>query len=338
MTRVDAEGAASRPERAAPATQGPRTDEALLARARDLAPMFVGRRADHAARDAAHRLRAAGLPADDAGREARLFVQAALDVMRPKQDVRLAPETVLDPAAGVELARCVEARRARRPVAYIVGRRAFWRFAFAVDEGVLIPRPETEHLVEALLAAVDQEPAGRAGAWRALDLGVGSGAILLSLLAELPQAWGVGVDRSMNALRVAAINRAGLDADIPGVASRCALICGDWATSLTPKQPFDVIACNPPYIATATLTKLQAEVRDHEPRLALDGGASGLDAYQRLAPELVRLLRPGGTAALEVGVGQSEAVAALCRAAGADVTSVVRDLSGVDRALVVRRP
>ncbi len=302
-----------------------------------LARLFVGRRADAAARLAAERLRAGGLPAEEAGREARLFMHAVLARMEAPADLRVAPETTLDPSTAIELARWVCARVAGRPTAYILGRRAFWRFTFAVDEGVLIPRPETEHVVEALLAAVDATPGGRGRAWRVLDLGVGSGAILLSLLAEAPGAWGVGVDRSMDALRVAAANRARLDAAHPGVAARCAFLCGDWTQSLSAARPFDLIACNPPYIASAALTKLQAEVRDHEPRLALDGGPDGLDAYRRLASAVLGLLGPGGVAAFEVGAGQAQAVAALCEEAGGDVSARMRDLAGHERTVVVRR-
>ena len=189
-----------------------------------------------------------------------------------------------------------------------------------VAPGVLTPRPDTETILDVVLAAFPPERA-----FTVLDLGVGSGAILLAILAERRAARGLGVDASEEALAVARENAANL-----GLAGRAALLRGDWTAGLSPES-FDLVVANPPYIPTGEIEALAPEVRDHEPRLALDGGPDGLAAYRRLAPEILAVLKPGGRFAVEIGPAQAGAVSALMAAAGATLISVHKDLAGRDR-------
>jgi release factor glutamine methyltransferase len=189
-----------------------------------------------------------------------------------------------------------------------------------VTPDVLTPRPDTETILDQVLADV---PENRR--FTVLDLGVGSGAILLAILAERPFARGLGVDVSEEALAVARENAANL-----GLEARCALLRGDWARLLDDAS-FDLVVSNPPYIPSADIAALDPEVRDHEPRLALDGGPDGLGAYRELAPQILRVLRPGGRFAVEIGPDQREAVEALFRSAGAEDLTCRRDLSGRER-------
>lgn len=277
-------------------------------------------RADALRRAAAKRLAAAG--ADEADLDARLLLQRATGWDRATLAAR-GDEALSDDIAA-RFDALVARRQAREPLSYILGARGFWSLELAVTRDVLTPRPETELVVEALLA-------GAPAPERVLDLGTGSGAILLALLVERPGAWGVGIDASRAALKVAQAN-----AVASGVAARVAFVCGDWDASLD--GAFDLVACNPPYVATAELAALAPEVRDFEPRQALDGGADGLDAYRRLAPGVARLLRPGGLAAFEIGWEQGDAVASLL-AAQPDIKDVEvrRDLSERDRVVTARR-
>jgi release factor glutamine methyltransferase len=189
-----------------------------------------------------------------------------------------------------------------------------------VTPDVLTPRPDTETVVETALAGFPEH-----AAWTVLDLGVGSGAILLAILAERPAARGLGVDVSEEALAVARDNAAGL-----GLAGRTALLRGDWAEGLADSS-FDLVVSNPPYIASDVLAELEPEVRDYEPRVALEGGADGLDHYRRLAPEILRVLKPGGRFVVEIGHDQRAAVEALFQQAGAADLRAVRDLGDRDR-------
>lgn len=213
------------------------------------------------------------------------------------------------------------ARRLRHePVAYIVGRRDFWTIELEVGPGVLIPRPDSETLIE---AAVDHF-AGRAPA-TVLDLGTGPGTLLLAALAQWPGAEGLGVDASAEALGYARRN-----ADRLGVGARTTLRQGNWAAGIDAR--FDLVLCNPPYIAIDD--PLPAEVRDHEPAGALFAGAEGLDDYRLIAGQLPALIAPGGVACVEIGAIQAAAVSALFRARGLNV-AVRRDLGARDRCLVV---
>ncbi|HSA80267.1 MAG TPA: peptide chain release factor N(5)-glutamine methyltransferase [Geminicoccaceae bacterium] len=226
--------------------------------------------------------------------------------------------------AGLEAMVC--RRLAREPIAYILGEKEFWSLTFRVGPAVLVPRPETETVVEAALAQVSD----RRAPLRILDLGTGSGCLLLALLSELPNATGLGIDVSAEALALAKVNAIRL-----GLAGRTELRAGDWGSEIEP--PFDLIVSNPPYISTAEWPNLQPEVRDFEPSAALLAGPDGLDAYRALAPDCARLLAPDGCVALEIGQGQGDAVARITRRDGLEVVERRRDLTGIERCLVARR-
>ena len=229
------------------------------------------------------------------------------------------PELGIDAAAF----RVMLARRAgREPLAYIVGWQEFWSLRFAVSPATLIPRADSETLIEAALAA---RPAG---VGRVLDLGTGTGCLLLAALSEFGDAWGVGVDRDPAAAALAHRNAVSL-----GLAGRCGMIAGDWAGALQGR--FDLVLSNPPYIESEVVPGLMPEVSRFEPMRALDGGADGLVAYRAIIGQLPRLLAPGGLAVLELGLGQAEAVRALAEAAGYGRVEARRDLSGIERALVI---
>jgi release factor glutamine methyltransferase len=222
----------------------------------------------------------------------------------------------------------LERRVRREPFAHIVQRREFWSLEFKVTPATLVPRPDSETLVDAALAW-----SRTAGAVRnILDLGTGSGCLLLSVLTELESAVGVGVDVSADAIAVAAANAGAL-----GLSDRVRFICDDWARISMAGDIFDLIIANPPYIPTAEIENLMAEVRNFEPRSALDGGSDGLDAYRRLAPLIESLLAPGGAAFLEIGPGQSEPIADLMAAHGLHTIATKLDLGGHLRVLAFAR-
>lgn len=214
----------------------------------------------------------------------------------------------------------VARRLAGEPVAYIIGRRAFWKIELEVGPGVLIPRPESETLIEAAVTRF-----GAVGPKRILDLGTGPGTLLLAALAQWPGATGLGIDRSEQALAIAQAN-----ADRLGLAARAVLRAGDWVQGLD--ERFDLILCNPPYVEAGAA--LARDILDFEPHEALFAGLEGLDQYRRLAPEIPRLLSPGGIACFEIGAGQEQAVSALFEAQGLSV-SCRNDLAGHARCLVL---
>lgn len=252
--------------------------------------------------------------------EARLLLAHAAGV---SADRLLA---TLDEAADWPAYAALVARRAsREPAALILGRREFWSLSFEVSADTLIPRPDSESVVEAALACAPDP----AAAPRVLDLGTGTGCLLLSVLSERPNAWGVGADLCPGAAALAARNARSL-----GLAGRACFVCGDWAEPLN--ATFDVVLCNPPYIESAEIPGLMPEVARFEPASALDGGPDGLAAYRRVVPMLGRLLAPGGAAILEVGAGQAEAVMRLGREEGHGAEARP-DLAGVPRAVVLRR-
>lgn len=220
----------------------------------------------------------------------------------------------------------VRRRAGGAPVAYLTGVREFWSIPLAVSPDVLIPRPETELLIECVLASC--RPA--VSPLRILDLGTGSGALAIALARELPAADVVAVDVSPAAAAVAAAN-----AQRAGVAERVAVVVGSWTSPLDAAARFDVIVSNPPYVPTAEMATLAAEVRA-EPTLALDGGADGLAAYRALVPEAMARLAPGGRVLVEVGAGQAEAVAAILVAAGLEGVAWHADLAGVPRVVAGR--
>lgn len=269
-------------------------------------------------RDLVRRLAAAGI--EEAGIEARHMLA---HVLAP---ATLA-EALADPAlvswqCTAELADMAWERLQRRPLSQVLGSQPFWTLDLVVTADVLTPRADTETLVEAVLSRCTRPEA------RVLDLGTGSGAILLALLSERPGWSGLGVDLSDSALAVARGN-----AERTGLANRTAFTSGRWSAGLD-TDAFDIVVSNPPYIVSDVLAGLEPEVRDHEPALALDGGADGLDAYREIFGDVARILKQGGLLGLEIGYDQGASVTALAREAGlADVT-LVRDLAGQDRVVV----
>jgi release factor glutamine methyltransferase len=250
--------------------------------------------------------------------DARLLVEAAADAARI--DLISDPHRPLTEPQAARLADYLARRERREPVARILGRKGFWKIMLRVGPEVLTPRPDTEAVLDVVLAAF-----GEQRRFQVLDLGVGSGAILLAILAERPLATGLGIDVSEDALAVARDNAAAL-----GLDGRTALLRGDWTEGLA-SESFDLVVSNPPYIPTAVIETLEPEVREHEPRLALDGGEDGLDCYRRLAPEILRVLRPGGAFAVEIGHDQSKPVETLFLEAGAEAVRTAADLAGRDR-------
>jgi release factor glutamine methyltransferase len=264
-------------------------------------------------RRATDTLRAAGI--DNPRFEARLLLAHILgctpsDLLRDAANMR--------DAAGFEplLAR----RAAHEPMAYILGHQPFWSLDFQVSPATLIPRADSEALVEAALTL--PHPA------QVLDLGTGTGCLLLSVLHERPAAFGIGVDLNPAAAALARHN-----AEALGLTSRAAFLCGDWATACI--GAFELVLSNPPYIDTPAIASLMPEVAEHEPVTALDGGPDGLAAYRIIISSLPGLLAPNGSAVLELGIGQAEPVAALGRAEGFSVT-LRDDLSGIPRAIILR--
>jgi release factor glutamine methyltransferase len=239
---------------------------------------------------------------------------------------RIEARWLIEAAGGDEalLARLVERRLAREPVDRIIGSRGFWTLDLVVTPDVLSPRADSETLIR---AALDHLP--KAQVRSVLDLGTGSGALLLAMLAECPEAQGVGVDLSPAALAVAKQN-----AKRTGLSERCRFIEGSFAAAQG--QRFDRVLSNPPYIPTGDIAALDPEVRAHDPHLALNGGVDGLAAYRGIVPLLQGLLTEDGVAILEIGVGQAVDVVALGAAAGLSLVEVRADYGGIERAVVLK--
>ncbi len=273
--------------------------------------------------DATGRLRAAGV--ETPALDAELLMAAAAGVTRG----RLHAATIaVDDGLRERYGALIEMRAARMPLAYIVGQREFYSLEFEVTPEVLIPRPETESVVEAALIFLEQRPAARV-----IDLGTGSGAIAIALAANAPRVKIVASDVAAEALALAARNAAR-----NRVASRVEFRRADCWTVIDGGAPlgrFDLIVANPPYICTSEIAALAPEIRDFEPRMALDGGADGLDFYRRIAAGARDHLEPGGALMVEVGNGQAGAVAAIFRAAELGEISVVHDLAGIERVVRV---
>lgn len=239
-----------------------------------------------------------------------------------------ATQQLSDPAAS-DIERSAARRLSGEPVARIVGQKEFWSLPLAVTPAVLVPRPETETVVELALALLDQD-GERTRALRIADLGTGSGAILLAFLSELPNAQGIGTDIDASALGVARVNARQL-----GLGGRAEFVVSDYATAL--EGPFDLVVSNPPYVASADITTLAREVRDHDPRHALDGGADGLAAYRAIAADAPRLLGSAGHLVVEIGAGQERQVSELFAAAGLAIAGSRHDLSGMARAIAAKQ-
>lgn len=243
-----------------------------------------------------------------------------------RADILTHPRRALDDSQTEALDALLARREKREPVSHILGAKGFWKIMLRVTPAVLAPRPDTETILDVVLPFFQETES-----FSVLDLGVGSGAILLAILAERPAARGLGVDASDEALAVARENAANL-----GLAGRAVFLHTDWTAGLDNDQ-FDLVVSNPPYIRRGDIASLPPEVRNHEPRMALDGGRDGLDAFRALAPQIMRVLKPGGHFAVEFGLGQRDAVRALFAQAGAEDLTVTRDLADRDRVLSGRK-
>lgn len=258
------------------------------------------------------------LPGDSARLDAELLLAHVLGEGRLAM---LASREAVSETDAVRFERLLARRRTREPVAHIVGEREFWSLPFRVSRDVLVPRPDSETLVSEALAHFRGKPPETV-----LDLGTGSGALLLAVLSEWPGATGLGIDLSEPALRVARDNAGRL-----GLAGRAEFRVGDWVEGLSGR--FGLILCNPPYIEDGA--ELMPDVALFEPAPALFGGVDGLDPYRRLFPQLRRLLAPGGVAIFEFGVGQEGALTEMAAATGLSA-ALANDLSGRPRAIMLR--
>ena len=265
---------------------------------------------------------------DTAELDARILVRTAIGLDLTGLITSAARPVTSDEATRLE--DFTRRRLAGEPVARILGAREFWGLPLQLSAATLVPRPDTETVVELALEMLRAEP-DPTHRLRIADIGTGSGAILLALLSELPDAFGVGTDVSVAALRTASRNAARL-----GFASRAAFVACDYAAALS--EPFDLIASNPPYIRSADIARLATEVRDHDPIVALDGGADGLDAYRQLIPQAARRLAQGGVLVVEAGQGQSGDIGELMTAAGLTQQRPPKaDLAGISRAVAGRK-
>lgn len=272
-------------------------------------------------------LKAAGIEAP--AREARLLLGITAQIT-PTIMIGF-PERSVDLAAAEKYRAFLARRVAREPISHLLGVREFWSRPFIVSRDVLDPRPDSEALIQAVL----DELHDRHRDYRVLDLGTGSGCLLLTLLAELPAARGWAVDLSPAAMNIAERNAASL-----GLTARVAWREGAWDAALASDDPakFDIIVSNPPYIRSGDIAGLEPEVARYEPQLALDGGADGLDAYRALAPIIARRLVLGGVAALEIGLGQGGSVRQLMLAEGLEDAGSAMDLAQRERCLLFRVP
>lgn len=261
-------------------------------------------------------LRAAGI--ESAGLEARLLLEASLDTRN------LDPDGLLDVGVAKVLAGLLCRRLVGEPLWRIMGEREFWGLTFRLSPATLEPRPDSETIVEAALERLGPR---RDEALSILDLGTGTGCLLVALLSECRQASGLGVDLSEEACRTAAGN-----AELNGVGARASFRQGHWTEGL--RGPFDLIVSNPPYIPSAEIATLSVEVREHDPRLALDGGPDGLAPYRIFAQRLPALLAPGGFIVFEIGAGQKPDIVSIMAAGGLELVASRRDLGGHERALI----
>lgn len=267
-------------------------------------------------------LRDAGV--ENPRREARLLLQHALG---------LTPEAMLafsarECVAAEPFLSWVGRRAQHEPFAYITGSKGFWSLDLSVSPASLVPRGDTETLIAALM---EQYP-DRNAPLSFLDLGTGTGCIVLAALTEYPKAWGIGVDINAAASRLAQEN-----ARRCNMATRALIMAGQWTEALSPHARFDVVFSNPPYIPTTDLDGLMDEVRLHEPVRALDGGSDGLEAYRHLCARLPLLLRHNGVGIFEFGIGQEPALRDIAAQNGLEVVQVMPDLAGIARCIVLRQ-
>jgi len=253
-----------------------------------------------------------------AGLDARLLIEGSIATENPE------PDMILPPEALARLGAFARRRQAGEPVWRILGEREFWSLRFQLSPATLEPRPDSETIVEAGLAELKDR---RKEPLSLLDLGTGTGCLLIALLSELPRAKGLGIDLSQEACGTAAGN-----ATLNGVAGRARFQQGSWTEGLA--GPFDLIVSNPPYIPSGEIAGLSVEVREHDPILALDGGADGLGPYRIFARTLPALLAPGGIIVFEIGAGQGPDVVALMRTGGLEFRGSRNDLGGHERALI----
>lgn len=282
---------------------------------------FVGQTVEAARRSLVAAFRKADMATPEL--DARLLLQAALacDATALARD----PERLMNAAQAKRLRAFQAARLAHKPVSRILGKRAFYGRDFTINERVLDPRPDSETLIEAVLALADETPR------HILDLGTGSGALVITLLAERVQWSGLGVDISEPALAVARNNAAAL-----GVAARLEFCCSDWFKSID--ATFDMIVANPPYVTAGEMEWLARDVMDYDPHLALYGGADGLDPYRLICGQAARHLTPQGWLVFEIGALQARSVSALMQEAGFAALQVRADLAGRDRVVMGRLP
>lgn len=287
---------------------------------------LTGQSVETARRNLAARLKSASI--DSPELDARMLVAAVLHLDLTGLIASANRPLSADEAGRLE--QLVHRRMAGEPVARILGTREFWGLPFHLSPATLVPRPDTETVVE-LALEIMLATADRNWPWRIADIGTGSGAILLALLHELPGTFGLGTDIS-----VAALQRACGNAGELGLGSRAGFVACNYGAALT--GPFDLMISNPPYVRSAEIAGLAPEVRDHDPLPALDGGADGLDAYRVLIPQAAQLLAPGGALVLEIGQGQGEDIRRLLTAAGfIGEHRGKADLAGVTRAVAGRK-
>lgn len=286
---------------------------------------LAGQSIENARRALAARLRSAQL--DEAELDARILLGAILGLDLTGLIAQAARH--LTEAEASQLSAYAQRRIAGEPVARILGTREFWGLPFRLSEATLVPRPDTETVVERALELFREQPRSRQP--RIADIGTGSGAILLALLHEIPDAFGVGTDVSLTALNTARDNAAVL-----GLAGRSGFVACSYAAALD--GPFDLIVSNPPYIPSGEIPKLSREVREHDPHLALDGGNDGYDAYRALIPQAAERLAPGGALILEAGQGQARDIETLMTAAALSLDRPPKaDLGGILRAVSARK-
>jgi release factor glutamine methyltransferase len=287
------------------------------------ADVYAGGSIDAAQRQLARKFRQSGL--DAPGLDARIILGHALGLDRTALAAH--SDRVLTPEEAADIAELSARRLGREPIARILGHKEFWGLPFKVNADTLVPRPETETVVEATLSSLGNSRKARG--LSIVDLGTGSGALLLALLSEIEGAFGVGTDISFAALLGARDNAAAL-----GLSARASFVVCNYGAGL--RGPADILVSNPPYVACGNIAGLEPEVRDFDPRRALDGGPDGLDGYRAIASDVRRLLAPGSVLALELGQGQLGTVTSIFAPVGLEPVTTRYDLSGIARALVMR--